>query len=584
MDQRKAQILEILARERPETSRPVALVYHALARLALGTDRETAVRFLEDGLDVIDMFTAPAYARVCTRHRDGIPSSTFEAIRETLTRKMSYRGLYDSVHTENHKVMLAVARLLTAQAFPGDRIEGTRASVAYQAALDWLRAWAASRMVYGLVEFHSPVYALTYVSPLMILRDCATDPEVRRMAEMMVDYLAIEHATSNLNGIYAGGHSRLYDQYAVETRAHLSHAWSYLFCGSPVLNGDVGLALAMTTADSDYRPHPAIIATATDRRQPYALHERHAEMVSNSVPVDIGRYTWMTDSYCLSSLYGASWPDHQHRWSLKVNSDNPHGTIFTNQPNKSAKAGYWTGASEYEHLLQHEGVLLATYHIPAGDPHPLMRGHLPLVAERWLPAPKTLSGESQPQWLFLHVGPAFVAIRPLAPFRLDRKPYGAELTRQSTSRTREYWELTSACRRTGVIVEAARAADWPSFDAFVTSVRGRKTHVDGDRIAVTYTTVTGAVLRLENPGPPPDAPSYLQSDGTVPVITTHLHYAVQRPKATATINGVDLDHADWPLMDCPFVHSDFGSAVIRVEHEGRGVELDFRRWTKKAWG
>jgi len=574
VDTAKGRVIDWLAEDGPP-------VYRALALLVRGDDVCTAANLLEDGVAAADMFTTPGYVRAYMRHRHQLPASLADGIRDLLTRRTSFGGLYDFEHTENHKVAIAATRLLTAQAFPDERIDSTLAPVAYAAALDWLRAWTESRCIYGLTEFHSPDYSMVYVLPLLNLRDLAAEPAVRRMAEMAVDYIAVEHAISHLNGIYAGGHSRAYDTYILHTRAHSAHDWSYLFYGAARLREPGALWKLFTAADSDYEPHPAIVAAALDRRRPYALRERRAETISNGVPVDVQRYTWMTDAFALSSTYGASWPDHQHRWSLKIDSPYEHSTVFTNQPGKSEKWGEWHGASEYEHLLQHEGTLLVAYHIPDGDPRPTIHGHLPGAAEEYWPEPASLSGESPPQWLFMRIGDAFVAMHPVAPFRLRPRDYPDGYEKDPGQDF--YWELLSPHRTNGLVLVAARAADHPSFEAFVTTTRRTRPAVDRERIAVGYETADGTKLELLNPGPAPGAASCVRPDGTVSAEVTHTHYRAQRPRATATIDGVAPEYRDWPLIDSPFVCSEFGSGIIRVEHGGQGLELDYRTMTKRDW-
>lgn len=584
INEAKAHVLNLMAEGSPEATKDArAAVWYGLARLAVGRDREGAIRLLESGLVEPNMFTVPGYIRALIRHRTEIPDALAERIATMLTEGTSYGGLYDSIHTENHKVMLATTRLLVAQTLADRRIERTRASVAYQASLDWLRWWGATRCVYGHPEFHSPVYSMTYTMPLLNLRDCTSDPRVRRMAEMMTDYIAVHHAVNHLDGTYAGGHSRTYDQTIVHTKRHPSQLWSFLYYGAKRIEYEQALWLLFSAADSDYVPHPAIIAAALRRDAPFLARERHAEVVSNGVPVDIQRLTWMTDAFSLSSLQGASWPDHQLRWSLKIAGRNPHAIVFTNHPGKSEKWGTWHGASEYEHLLQHEGAIIVSYNIPARDPHLHVYAHLPEHADVWSPEPETLGGETAPRWLFLRIAGAFVALYPLAPFHIERANYEGPLLEGAGFTGQPYWRIALAHRVCGLVLEASTASRWASFDEFVSAAGKSRPELLNGGSAVRYRTLGGATLELTNPGPDPGAPSWVQPDGTVPVAATHLHYRAQRPNATFAIDGASPDYVDWPSLDCPFARSEFGSGVMRAEWDGHGVELDFRKWEKRVW-
>ncbi len=558
-------------------------VWDALALLIRGGEPEAVRPLLESGLDDANMFTVPGYVRVYIKHRDAVPDDLAVRIAELLAEQTSYVGIYDSIHTENHKVMLATTRLLAAQALPDRRIDGVTATTAYRASLDWLRAWGESRFVNGHSEFHSSIYCMTYAMPLLNLRDCATDPAVRNMAEMMADYIAIHHAVSHLDGMYAGGHSRTYDPMAVHTRAHPSQAWAFLFYGADDLRYPPAATLAYTAAESDYVPHPAIIGAATDRGTPYAMRERFAEVSSNGVPVDIGRYTWMTDAFALSSLQGAAWPDHQSRWSLKIAAPDSHATVFTNHSRKAEKWGVSHGASEYEHLVQHEGTIIASYCIPDDDPYPLIHGHLPWHADEWSPDPDKFVAESPPQWLCFRTGGAYVALHPCSPFRIAPGRYEGGMFVDTDFEGEPFREFVSPHARNAVVLHVSRGADWPSFDAFVAAIRKTHPEFDAAGVGVWYRTVGGAELSLTNPGPDPDAESYTDPDGTISTEYSHLHYRAQRPRATFSVNGSDPDHRDWPSLESPFARSDAGSGLWRVERDGHGVELDFRQWRKRVW-
>ena len=55
------------------------------------------------------------------------------------------------------------------------------------------------------------------------------------------------------------------------------------------------------------------------------------------------------------------------------------------------------------------------------------------------------------------------------------------------------------------------------------------------------------------------------------------------PRSKHAIDGVAPGYADWPTHESPFARCEFGSGLFRVEHGGRGIELDFRNWRKREW-
>ena len=132
------------------------------------------------------------------------------------------------------------------------------------------------------------------------------------------------------------------------------------------------------------------------------------------------------------------------------------------------------------------------------------------------------------------------------------------------------------------MLEAARAADWHSFEAFVDAVNQRRPETDEDEWRVRYTALDGTDLEIMNPGPPPDAQSYVGTDGQVPSVETHLQYRAQRPAVECAVDGVSSDYAGWPSIECPFVRSEFGSGLYIVEAGGEKLTLDFRNWSKEG--
>ena len=590
----KATVIDRLSGEDPESAYDIrSVVWYALARLVRGRDLDSAFDYLERSLSTLCMFTVPGYVRAVLRHREQIREPLFDRIVGALTDGFSYEGLYDSKHTENHKVMLAATRLLVAQAFPDRRIDGVPAETAYKASLDWLRAWGESRCVYGHPECHSSIYCMAYTMPLLNLRDLATDPEVSRMAEMMTDYIALHHAINRLGDMYAGAHSRAYDHTLVNTTNHPSQLWSFPFYGAGSMVDPRSLWLLFTAADTDYVPHEAILAAARERNAPYEIRERHGEVGSNGVPVEVQRYTYITRSFALGSLQGHAWPDNQLRWSLKAEADDPFAMIFTNQPTKTEKAGVWDGASEYEHLVQHRNAIIALYNIPETDPHPSIHGHFPFHADEWSVHPEELLTEQQPQWICLRVGSTYVGIYPLAPFYFRRRAYtGDNGTLQnpvtcsyclfSTFEGRHCWELVGPHRRHGVVLEASQSTEWPSFDAFVAVVTQSRPDVDESAWQVRHRMLDGTVIELGNPGPLPHARSFVGAGGEVPSVLTHEHYRAQRPPFESAVGDARPDYAAWPSVECRFASSVFGSGVHLVEAGGKRLKLDFRNWTKEA--
>lgn len=575
----------------PESDVPRRRMFHAIARLGLGIETDTALSHISESND------NPGNAAMFFRHANIDALLRFghvydEALRAKVKEKMVRADLYElRGGTENHRIMNAVAGYLTAQTWPEwERAEDVKGSCA-----DYLHRYFHRITRYGQGEFDSTTYSVFYINTLATLYDFSHDPQLRKKAGMAIDWLLANTAGDWLNGMFTGAHSR--DYHPTETftnaAAGTTAAWLYFGGREPdFANGECHYAAI--NALSGYRAPEAVLRMAQDRSVAFEHRETHdiigtAETTNDDhVTRELGRgdvtikgygyvsragvykYSYVTPRFTLGSMADGKQGDvvmtgQTRRWSLDWDSPQPSGVLFFNHPfpdfghPEERYVEKWIGSSPFEQVMQHKGALIAVYNIPAGetyrygprDPFPSDRD--PYIDGFFSGTAILELVEDSSGWLFAHGGAVLIAVRPLKPYIWLRDDNG-------------HRRLRSAGRKNGVIVEAADPADYSREDdvrlggeaavrAELERFRERvlaRTKVDaaaldGERPAVGYTALTGDTL--------------------------HMAYDGER-----SVNGEPLRYDRWPLLDNPFAHSEVGSGLLTLRYPGYEAVWDFREW------
>ena len=70
-----------------------------------------------------------------------------------------------------------------------------------------------------------------YFLSMSYLAEWAKDPAMKQRATMMLDYLIADYAAENLDGIFVGAHSRVYDRPVVEKWLNVSSDFGWVLFG-----------------------------------------------------------------------------------------------------------------------------------------------------------------------------------------------------------------------------------------------------------------------------------------------------------------------------------------------------------------
>ena len=426
-----------------------------------------------------------------------------------------------------------------------------------QDARAWLLHWMQETTELGQREFDSPTYASLLISTLILLRDFAPDDDMRRRAELMAQWLLADFSHDYLNGSYCGAHGREQMMSAMNPAASdvSSIGWVY-FGDGPQLWGLDQLFIAL----SDFEPLPAIVELATRRTEPYESWERKRSAAvyrgGDKITESVVRYTYMDPLYAIGSIPGGLiQPREQHSWDVTWLSDDPRdpATLFVMHPYSdpaslsafmphSAEIAMRTvglidpyfgtvtktvGGSPFEDVFQHKNTLIALYDIGEVSRFPVITGFFP-------PKVKSLDNDSlRSRWITINAGDVYLAVYPLAPFRLVDGMFGKM--------------FFSSHKRNGVIVHVVGRNKAGSYEQFKKAIRATKvdtSHFASDRL-IRYTTPAGDKLEFAFGG-------------------------------KRSINGKTPAMKEDMLFDSPLLQSQRGTGVLTIKSTKGDVVIDMR--------
>lgn len=491
--------------------------------------------------------------------------------------------------TENHWLLYYASLYITAQTYGGRGPEhwfnGQSSAENMAEARSYIEHWMRVTTSFGQGEYDSPNYIGEYVVPMALLAGWAEDAAFRQKARMMLDYIFFDYAVEQLNGQYAGAHSRVYPRQLLQPARVTSSAigWLLFGLGDYQHNGQ-SIVLAM----SGYTPPPILERIARDvSERPYVNRERKRTrwrmrqagedsfVIGDKRTVPVYKYSHVDRDFILgSSQGGLLQPIQQQTWNLRWRVDEPlnaANTFFAVHPYSSPFEGtMYFGAdwdtvtdliarskvdydspdklgsgSPHEQVFQHGAALIGLYDIPAGTRFP----HITTLFSR--DTEDLIEDESG--WIFARGGPVYFAYRPFVTGEWKPNDWTGLLGSGAgawISSTFQEWGLGHRCYvstapRNGYVVQVAPVRDFASYAEFQATVRALPlTFSLEDSAAATFTTLDGSLLRA-------------------------------RHGSTPTVNGEPVDYADWPLFDSPFGVAAPGSQRLEIRHGAERYRLDF---------
>lgn len=569
---RRDTIIDLYASRVDPTDYTAGGFFEVAANLYRRQNLDWSVRRLDSLMAVEqrgDMFWMYPFVTAMYAGQGVLPEATRRQMRDLWRTYHPYRG-----DTENHWALYYASLYLACQTDPDSPGEtwfnGKSAAENMAEADEYLRSWIDLTTTVGQGEYDSPHYMRVFIAPMAMLYAWAEDPALQRRAGMMLDYLIADYASESLNGLYGGGHSRIYEREAIAPfkAAGAARMGWLLFGNTPFQAVGESFILAL----SGYEPSPVLVGMATDRSAPYVHRElkrtRHRIRYSGVKNPPVYKYDYVRPEYILGSTQGGLLqPIQQLTWSLVWNVDDPteaRNTLFSTQPYSSphelgmyfaefpefiteivvrSKTEYdspdkLTGGSPYEQVVQDKDALVALYDIAPtakfGHVNAFFSGDLQDLRE-------DASG-----WIFARGGDALIAYYPLAPYAFERQA-------DVWDSTRVHRRLVSPHLQNGAVVQLAPASQFASMDAFAAAVRALPLEaVTAPTPSVRFTTLAGD--RIEA--------TYGQ---------------------TPRIDGVPVDYAGWPLFEGPFTQAAPGSRILDLSYGPMHRRLDFNTLTVTDW-
>lgn len=225
-----------------------------------------------------------------------LPEPVLEGIRE---RFVANRYRYDDplpddridnlwFWSENHRLITLAIEHLAGQAFPDETfavtgLTGTEhRDRARQPILDWID----ERARYGFFEWHSNVYMLKNISPLVMLVELADDAEIVAAATMALDLCLADVAAHLQAGSYCAPHGRTYKKDKMTARHEATFGSAKLLFADTAEDyqsrTDTG-ATYLAGAER-YRVPQALIDVAT-AEDTGVTRERHGVYVDDGAPL-----------------------------------------------------------------------------------------------------------------------------------------------------------------------------------------------------------------------------------------------------------------------------------------------------------
>ena len=556
-DQRKVETIDAYAHSKNDQG-----YGQIAAKLWKHEDADWCSRKLEQLLaagPVGDMFWMFPVTSIAYLDQGQLSDSARQALHKAWQTYMPYRG-----DTENHFLLYYSCLYLMSQLWPQQSwYTGKSSEQNLEEARQWIEAWVKLTTTRGQGEYDSPHYMGVYLLPMSYLAAWAKDPAMKQRATMMLEYLIADYAPENLDGLYVGAHSRVYEDQLVEKWKGVStdFGWLWFGLGRPMpFPGNYVLYYLLASA---YEPPEILKRIATDRSHPYTHYERKRTRnrwrFHDDLHGPVYKTTYVRKDYAVGSDQGGVLqPIQQHSWDVTWSVPDPRGvqnTFFTNHPYSSVRElqTYFVfnpdagtegvvkskktfdspdkllGGSPYEKLFQDEDTVIALYNIPSETRFPHVNGFFS----------KDLSDvvEDPSGWIFMRGGSsAYLACRPLQPYSWKPIVGGGR-------------RLFSPHLKNGFVVQVAAMSEYSDFAAFKRAIIALPLDFRLDPVpTVHFKSLRGKQLDFDYGGAP-------------------------------KVNGQTLNYASWPLFGGPFMEAAVDSEQLILKYEGMRRVLDFKTLT-----
>ncbi len=456
--------------------------------------------------------------------------------KEYFTTFTDYKGGF----SQNHRVMLAVARFLASEQWPEtDFVPGSEYQTSDPTGRDFLIRKMKEWIYTGVIEHDSPIYIAFHLGPMRTLADLSQDPEIKQLAAWAFEWLMINSANNWMEGHMATSSLRNLFPYDAQNEYYESDFMHWLyFGGKNQTNFDLGglprACFALGLITSDYQLPQIITDIANTRTNTFTNLESHA--VNDAWSLEFRKTTFMDkDLYAvysqaeLPSGQNSGLNEQSHRWGVVWQSinDDQKSTFWFKHGRKDISKNK-AGTTKYEQVVQKDRTLAAVYDIPADDGFPFVEGFV---------SPDLSVFIDTPNKVYFHYGNVLIAVLSPKPISWDPSDPRIKLDHIITGAV---VETALPTRYEGTPAQQLEAfkAEIESFDR----LEGSSVEVSPPRIV--YQSIYGNELDIK--------------------------YEAHRK-----VNGNQIDYTAWPLMSNPWVEQDVNGNILTLNINGSSRVYDF---------
>lgn len=411
---------------------------------------------------------------------------------------------------------------------------------------EWLRDNARKG---GLIEFSNDFYNPMTLKGLYNFIDFADDAELRNLSRKYLDLFWATWGQEQIGGVKGGGKARIYQGNYMNEGGSVygaSNPFSQIFwCYTGVGPIPVPSENTLTFLASSYRPSAVVadIGSDAEGRGVYTCIERKLGR-GQYIPAMIlnfsqffTRYTYVSPDYVLGTFHVPATP--QWNWTMISSQNRWHGAIFKSHPDARIYFQCSLPTGEIRNYNQHWSVQSKNAMIVqklnnAGTESTRLAKYAEAM-KVWVATAGRSELVERSGWVFASYGSAYAAIKVVTGTYTWASDSDASLPGQWMVLSNEY---------APIVLEVARASDYPSFAAFQ------------EQILVNALSVAGSTV------------NYRSSLGES--LTLYTNYS-----ALPQVNGVDVTLAPTKAYDSPFVSSTYDSGVVTLQKGARQQTLDF---------
>jgi hypothetical protein len=513
------------------------MVFHGeFAKLAAGRIESFNSGIVEKGLYYINLrydcsdFALHGLLRMYFRYRDSplVPELLKQKIKNCI---LNFKYWTDEpgksmmfTRSENHEFLFFSAEYLAGLLFPDEIFTNSNQNGLFHILKGRLNAerWIKEKGTYGFTEWHSNCYYEEDMLGLINLYDFGEENAyIRILAKNLLDLICFIIASHHYQGILATTHGRSYERMIIHPELESMSHINWLLYGEPkkiIQRLAIG---ALTLATSSYRPDPAFEEIAHGWGDLYTLSRMGLFPQRGLGGVNCA--TYRTADYMVSGLVGSNAGEfgaQVHAGQVTLDGGLPVFVTCFDNKSETTRPSYWGGQYRTPKTVTHKNILAYIYHIedPAGFTH----CYFPSVD-----FDETIEGE---KWLFGRKNNAYIALYSLKPY--NRVQEGAFKGR----------ELLCMDKKNIWLIEMGNRDKWGSFEKFMRVIEKASLKKDGE--SIFYESPANGLLELGW-------------------------------DRICKINGVPVPEKDFPLLDNPYGHGEYGAGIFQWEVNAKKQILNF---------